>query len=378
MKTLTRIIILSIIIVATGCTEAEVPTNDHDHVHDHKQSLSMDDAASLQLSFSTPSSQITGDSIEARGIVHAPPQSRIDISLPYGGLVSDIQYYEGSFVQKGSVLARVSHNDLISLQEDYLKTLVRKEAAKAGFDRQQKLGVEAATSEKAMQEASAELKSLEAQTQSLRARLKLAGFDPEAVERNGIQDDVVVRAPISGYITEVLANTGMYVSANAAIYRMVDNSHLHIELSVFPDKVHKISAGQNVYFYLNNNSRRLHGKVQLISHNVDEQKRSVNVHVHPDEGIQGLIPGMYVSASIFIKADSVNVLPRAAAAKIDGKWYAMVRDGEQLSAYELTDEQVGSKYVLLSPGESRSFVTTNLERSLAALLGNDNETGHNH
>ncbi len=376
MNTIARIIFTAITAFAIGCTNPEVISDEPEH--DHSHALSMEEAASLQLSFSTPTWQLIGDSIEARGTVHAPPQSRIDISLPYGGLVSDINYYEGSYVQKGSILARVKHKDLITLQEDYLKTIARKEAAKASFERQQKLGIEAATSEKAMQEAKAELKSLEAQSQSLMARLKLAGLDPTNIESNGIQDDVAIRAPVNGYITEVIANTGMYAASNAPIFRMVDNTHLHIELSVFPDKVHLVMPKQKVYFYLNNTQKRLQGTVQLVSHNVDDRKQSVNVHVHPAEDFQGMMPGMYVSASIYIQADSAYVLPRSAAAKVDGKWYGLVRDNDMLSEFEFTEQQVGAKHITLSPNESRSFVTTNLERSLASLLGNDNEAGHVH
>ncbi|MCA1752666.1 MAG: efflux RND transporter periplasmic adaptor subunit [Flavobacteriales bacterium] len=375
MKTIQFLSIL-ILATATACT-SETAEQDHsqdnEHDHDHGpgevQGLSLADTSVYKLQLTAPSYRLAGDTLLLRGMVEAPPQSRISLALPYGGQVTSLKYYEGAFVKKGALLAEVRHNDYINLQEDFLRLSAEKEQSESAWNRQQDLKGKGSTSERAYEEARNAYKSVDARLQGVVARMKLAGISPDAVMRLGIQDEVRVYAPVSGYITAINANIGRYISANEAICEMVDNSHLHIELAVFPDQVSKLEVGQSVYFRTDGREDRMHGTVYLISQDVKAESRAVNVHVHPDEGITGLLPGMFVTATVYLSKDSIYGLPPAAVTERDGKMIGLAAEGERFELVSFSENDVaGSGVVVLPENEKRRFVTGNLQRAVSAYL----------
>ena len=378
---------LTILILATayGCNskgDADTHDQNDDHAHDSTeiQGLSLADTAIYGLRLTAPAYHPTGDTLLLRGMVDAPPQSRIDVALPYGGLITSLNYYEGAYVKKGALIAEVQHNDYISLQEDFLRLSAEKAQMESALKRQEELKDKGSTSEKVYEEARNAYKSVDARMQGVVARMKLAGISPERVERDGIQEKVMVYAPISGYITAVNANIGTYVAANAPIYKMVDINHLHIELAVFPDHVSQLAVGQSVYFTTSGAGGRRHGNVFLISQDVKADSRTVNVHVHPDEDTPGLLPGMFVQATVHLSADSIYGLPRSAVAAWEGAAVGLALAGERFELVSFPENgEVGMGILLLPENEKRLFVTGNLQRAVSAYFGDSgSEAGHSH
>ncbi len=385
MKTF-RILFILILATATACNthtdSADAHDHDHDHSHDTSEipGLSASDTAIFGLQLSAPTYHASGDTLMVRGFVDAPPQSRIDVALPYGGLITSLKFYEGAYVKKGALLAEVQHNDYISLQEDFLRLSAEKIQTESAWRRQEDLKDKGSTSEKIYEEARNAYKSVDARMQGVVARMKLAGISPERVERDGIQEKVFVYAPVSGYITSVNANIGTYVAANAPIYKMVDISHLHVELAVFPDQVAQLKVGQSVYFTTSGKGERRHGEVFLISQDVKADSRTVNVHVHPDEDTPGLLPGMFVQATVHITTDSLYGLPHFAVTERDGEMVGLALEGNHFELVSFPGNKVIDRGVVVFPeNEKRMFVTGNLQRAVSAYFGDSGgEAGHSH
>lgn len=389
MKTLRFLIIL---ISATAAACNSEPEDAHDHGrehggdHDHGtaaaevKGLSLSDTAVYKLRLTVPAYRPSGDTLLLRGTVEAPPQSRVSMALPYGGQVTALNYYEGAYVEKGALLAEVRHNDYITLQEDFLRLSAERTQAESAWNRQVELRGKGSTSEKEYEAARNAFKSTDARLQGVTARMKIAGISPEVLLRDGISDKVSVYAPISGYITGVNTNIGKYVSENEAIYEMVDNSHLHVELAVFPDQVKHLEVGQSVYFTTAGRGSRSRGKVFLISQDVKEESRSVNVHVHPDEGGGGLLPGMFVQAAVYLSEDSIYGLPPAAVTERDGEMIGLAAEGEAFTLVSFAEnERTARGGVILPESEKRRFVTMNLQRAVSAYFGDSgHEAGHSH
>ncbi len=364
--------------------EAEDHANDHsDHLSNGETvgMLTRADLEKYQAEVGKASFKPIGDTLVLRGEIHAPPQSRIDVALPFGGLVKSLNFYPGSYVEKGAVLATVQHNDYISLQEDYLMLMAEKDLHESNWKRQEHLDSNASTSAKVLQEAKSAYEVTNARLQGVTARLKLSGISPDAIEKEGIQELITLRAPSSGYIAEIMANIGSYVAANAPVYSIVNQNHLHIELAVYPDDVPRLRVGQNVEFRLGKDDQTHSGKVFLISKNVSENSRMVQVHVHPDnESIPGMLPGMFVRATVHLNTDSAYVLPASAAHLKDGKYTGLKLKGDTLYPVTFDDRaRMDNGTISVSVADTGTFVTGNLSRMLAAYYGeSDGEAGHSH
>src|SRR6218665_2591087 len=57
--------------------------------------------------------------IKANGYTAVPPQNRANISTLIGGTVKDILVLEGTYVNKGKVLATIQNLEVVEMQEDY-------------------------------------------------------------------------------------------------------------------------------------------------------------------------------------------------------------------------------------------------------------------
>jgi cobalt-zinc-cadmium efflux system membrane fusion protein len=375
----TRLITIVTGTILLGCSGSGEEAQPAIHDHANEASLTLEDSRVLDLETTLPAYHIAGDTLELRGMVDAPPQSMIDVALPYGGMITKLNFYSGSYVKKGELLAEVKHQDYIDLQEGYLSALASLEELDAAWQRQETLKEKESTSEKAYQEARSSYRAASAKLKGVEARLRLAGISPEAVRTEGIQETIRVYAPVSGFITDILTNIGMYVPEDASIYRLIDTEHLHVELNAYPDDVATLHKGQKVNFRLRKSGRVHQGEIYLISQYVAEN-RTVTVHVHPDGEIPGMLPGMFVQATVQLGTDSIWGIPASGGQMIDGKLHGLALEGESFVLVEFDEDQISKNgFIRLDQGEKRAFVTGHLDRAIAAYLGeSEAEAGHSH
>ncbi len=358
-------------------SEAEKGNIDTDK--EHGLLLDMSQFERLQLRSCTASETSIYDSLLVRGIIDAPPQSTFDLSLPYGGQVTAMNYHEGAHVKKGAVMAKVAHLAYIELQEQYLKALAQERQTQLTLERQQSLKEESSTSERLLQEAIGNAASARAGLEGLAARLKLSGIDPKVVLDKGIQEEVVLRAPVDGFITSANAHLGSFMAPNEPIYSLVDSDHLHVELKLYQDQIGQVYAGQQVKFSIGNKQQRFPGEVFLVSNHLDGESRSINVHVHPLEDIPGMMVGMYVEAWVMGAAHTAYALPPGSAEYENGEWIGLKAHHDHWEKVTFSADQIlNDGRVLLAKGDSARYVCGNLARGLAYGREESEGRGHNH
>lgn len=206
--------------------------------------LSEGDARLAQIATAEVSLKPFPGEIACNGIIDVPPQSLATLGVAVGGYIRDIRPIPGDFVQKGALIAVLEHPDYIRMQQEYLETRSEYEFQEKELTRQQALRSADAGATKNLEKSESEFRSLEARLAGLRQQLKLLNIPTDKLSPSTLSSRVEVRAPFSGYITEVYVNMGKFVGPQEGICELVDRSHLHLELQIFDKDITRVREGQ--------------------------------------------------------------------------------------------------------------------------------------
>jgi membrane fusion protein, heavy metal efflux system len=262
-------------------------------------------------------------SFQANGTLDVPPQNMISISAPMGGVVKSTNLLEGMKVKKGEILATLENPEYIQLQQDYLQNVSKLQFAEAEYKRQQELAAENVNAQKTLQLSKAEFESVQAMVRGLEARLRLININPAAIGTTGIRSDMHLYAPQAGYVVSVNVNVGQNVNPSEPICRIVNLEHLHVELFVFEKDVHKVRPGQKITYSIPNEAEKRTGSVYLVGREIGKD-RTIRIHCHMDKEDEDLLPGMFVTASVFTDTVQADVVPASAIADFQGDKFIFV------------------------------------------------------
>lgn len=327
-----------------------------------------------------PISQNINQKIKANGKLDVPPQNLVSISAPYGGFLKSTTLLQGMHVHKGEVIAQMEHPDYIQLQQDYLENKSTLTYLKNELDRQQELAKEEVNSKKTLQKAKTDFEVMQARVNGLRAKLELINIDVVKLEKGTMQKVVALTSPINGYVTKVNVNIGAFVTANTVLFEIVDTEHLHAEISVFEKDIHHIKIGQKVAFTLANETQERFAKVHLIGREISDD-RTVRVHCHLNQEDKDLLPGMYLTAYIDVKANTNNTLPSNAFVDFEGKSYVFLLSKKLNDSYtfirieveKLGEENGFTAFTSTQDLNNKDIVTEGAYKLLSAMQGGEEE-----
>ncbi len=261
--------------------------------------------------------------IKVNGMLDVPPQNLVSISVPMGGFLKSTELLQGMKVKKGQVIAVLQNAEYIQLQQDYVDHKSQLEYLEAEYKRQEELAKENVNSQKILLQSKTQYQSMLAKVSGLKSKLSLLGINSNQIEGGNFQNTITLTAPISGYVTQVNVNIGMYVNPTDVMFKIVDTEHLHAELTVFEKDVPKLKIGQKVRFTLANETVERIATVYLIGREIGED-RTVRIHCHLDKEDGELLPGMYLKAYVEAGTQSVTALPDNAILVFEGVNYIFV------------------------------------------------------
>ena len=274
--------------------------------------------------------------INANGYTNVPPQNQADVSVLVTGVVRSINVIEGQFVKKEQTIAVIESLEFTKLQEAYLTSKSNLEYLTTEYERQKTLNDENVNSKKALQRAKSDYETEKARNASLKKQLSTLNLSGSG----GAISTMSVKAPISGYITEVNVKIGTNAEPGKPMFTIVDNSKMHVDLLVYEKDLQKVKTGQTVRFILTNQDNvEIKGKIFSIGKAFENETKSVAVHADILNDKQILIPGMYVNALIDIGLNNVKALPVDAVVKADGREFIFVL--EEHAKEEDHDEEAG-------------------------------------
>lgn len=374
-------IILSISILLTqlsACTRnKETATEDTTMMSRNEVVLMEKQVETIGIQLGEPVKKLLSSDIRVNGMLDVPPQNLVTIAAPLGGFIKNTHLLQGMYVKKGEALVELQDTEYIQLQQDYLDQQSQLEYAEAEYNRQQTLAKENVNAGKTLQQAKSQFESVRARVGGLKAKLVMINIDPEKIKNGAIQPTIKLYSPIAGYVTEVNVNLGQHVDAADVLFKIVDTSHLHVELYVFEQDIPRLKIGQKVKFNLVNETHQRLAAIHLIGREIDNE-RTVRVHCHLEEEDKNLLPGMYVKASIETGAREVNTLPEEAIVNFEGATYIFTSvDGKTFDMTAITTglSQDGYSEVIL-PGNwdvSRRIVVKGAYELLSKLKNTGEE-----
>jgi cobalt-zinc-cadmium efflux system membrane fusion protein len=282
--------------------------------------------------------------VVATGTIGVPPAHEAVIHSSMGGYIKTINLMVGDKVKQGQPLVTIENPEFIQLQQKYLEIKEQLPYLKAEYERQNAMQSENITSQKSYLQAESAYKAAEARWHGLREQLKMLNISPNRVENGLFSPTISIYAPLSGVVAEVHVTQGAYVAPAKAIMAIINNTHNHLELSVFEKDILKLREGQNIRFRVPESSSEVHqAKVALIGSNIEEN-RTVKVHGEMESDIEvPFMKGMFVEAEIITASDLTHALPSESIITQDKNAYVLIMVKRENDVYFFRKQRVKVK-----------------------------------
>ncbi|MCO4844985.1 MAG: efflux RND transporter periplasmic adaptor subunit [Sulfurovum sp.] len=234
------------------------------------------------------------------GYIVAEDSRKVDIHAWFSGYVTklfaDTLYKK---VEKGDALAQVYSPEVYKAKQDYLHSLEFNE-----------------------KRASPEM------LQSAQTKLHLLGVSDEEIKRikneRKVYEFTTIYAPQSGWIFEKNINQGASFSTQTKLFQIVNLEKVWIEVKLYQDEIEKLSLLKHFTVKPKGISKTYTAKKSLLYPKLKPTEATATLRLILDNDKGLLKPGMY--AKVYASADTKNrlVIPRTAAIRKNGAWYAFL------------------------------------------------------
>ena len=279
-------VLLALMAVTNGChqptqVEAKSPTPVH-LVDVTLESSSQDlrySASVLPLAQASLSFKSAGYVTEIKQVVGADGRRR-DIG-------------SGDYVNRGSVLAQIRHQDLKNQLDQAAATLVQAQAqhveATQNYERAKALYATQSLIKPDFDQAQARFDSTLAGVDQAKAGLHQAQLGLE---------DADLRAPFSGYILARNIELGNLAEPGSTAITIADTSAVKISFGVSEYAVRHLRLGQQFSIHLQDDPKEYSGRVTSIAASADEKNRVFAIEVTVPNPKSYLKPGMIASLTV--------------------------------------------------------------------------------
>lgn len=362
-----------LILALSGCNQKPEAATENENQEENAEGgltsvvLTAQQFNALGMKVDTLSKRNFSSVVVANGQLEVLPQNEASVTAIIGANITSIDVFEGKKVNKGQVLAYLSHPDLLNLQTRYLNVWNQLQYTDKEYQRQKRLYEEEVGSGKDFQKIQSDFLSLTGEVKNLEAQLKLLKLDPEKIKQGNIVEQVPVISPINGFIEKVNVKTGQYAEPQMQLFEVINNEHIHADLMVFEKDVYKVKEGQNVTFSIESlPGETLSAKIFAVGKSFEQNPKAVHVHAEIENKKGLLISGMYITGRIATGEDYAFALPEGAIVNEDGKQVIFISEQEgdnwKFEPVEILTGQQEDGIVeikLLSPLKNGSLVAMN-------------------
>ncbi len=297
--------------------------------------------------------------VECTGRIEIPPTDFTSVHSRLEGQVSGLRYLPGDYVKRGTQLLRISNPQLIERQRELLEKQAQLATARRALDRQNILAGGDATTAAALDDSRGQVALLEASVNGIESELRQYGIDLERLVKEGkFQSSVGVYAEASGYIHSVTTNQGSMVVPGDELMEIAGTGHVHLELMIPSRDIAYLKKGQEVTFNLPFHGAGGRAEVEKINPMVHAETATLQIHCHiKEEAPEGMVPGLFVTATINVGERPVRGLPRSGTIKEGQEYYGFRKEGDRFVRTLLPDASEADGFVAFSAPGAGEWVT---------------------
>ncbi|MCC5943636.1 MAG: efflux RND transporter periplasmic adaptor subunit [Bernardetiaceae bacterium] len=231
------------------------------------------------------------------------------------GRVRQINFNEGSQVEKGQLLLKIDDSEL---QAQRQKISVSLRLATQTEERRRKLLDAKGISQEAYDEALNQKETLEAELNLLDAQIA----------------KTVITAPFSGIIGLREISLGSYVSPADRVATLQQIDPIKLDFSVPEKHLSEIKKGMDIHFTLTGNAKIYDGKIYAIEPQIDTETRSLRMRAILPNKENTLKPGAFAEIRITLETfkDAIVVPSEALVSEITGQKVYLLKNGKVQSA----------------------------------------------
>ncbi len=297
------------------------------HFSVHQVILKNDYITNNKLKAGKINKNVFRDTIHGEGQVQNSTNSVAAVSAPMHGILKSLRVNIGDYVKKGTNVAILENPEYVKLQQEYLETLSQFNFDKEDFKRQGELSLDNAASLKTLQYCQNEFQKAEVHLYSIQKQLAILGIDADSVTVKNLRSEIVLRAPISGIISGIFVKTGTFCTPETEILNMINDEPAILSLTVDGSNSLNIFSGERIVFHVYNNNCKLYNAEVISVLRWINADKSISLRAKILNGDHELLPGMAVSATIYVGLDSAYVIPREAIFKTDSNSYVFIKKG---------------------------------------------------
>lgn len=249
------------------------------------------------------------NAISLSGSIEA--NENVEIRSEVSGIVEKIYFTEGTNVNKGQVLLKV--NDL-ELRAQLSQATTKQSLASENERRAKLLLQKEAISQEEYDIASAEYRSLKAQTQLIQAQIAKTN----------------ITAPFSGKIGLRNISPGTYVTPTTLITKVVSSKQVKISFSIPEKYASEVEKNTAIQFTIPNNSQKFNAKIYAIEPEIDTATRTLKIRAIAENNDGTLLAGTFASINLPLKniKGAIQIPSEAVVPVQDGKVVYIANNGK--------------------------------------------------
>lgn len=207
------------------------------------------------------------------------PDEEVDLSFETSGKIVEINFKEGTFVNKGQLLAKVNDRPL---QAQLQKLTSQVKLAEDRVYRQSLLLKKDAVSQEAYEQVKTDLAKLEADIELIKANI----------------EQTELRAPFDGVIGLRGVSVGSYASPSVVVAKLTKISPVKVEFAVPERYTDDIKIGANVVFSLTGEVEQFRAKVYAKESKIDPETHTLTVRALYDNRNGASLAGRYATVKL--------------------------------------------------------------------------------
>jgi membrane fusion protein (multidrug efflux system) len=268
--------------------------------------------------------------ISLSGTLEADEQ--VQIKSEISGLVRTINFNEGSYVSKNSLLIKIDDREL---QAQLSQALTKEKLASEIEDRSSKLLKSEAISQEEYDNVSAELRSLQSQTQLIRAQLS----------------KTEIRAPFSGKIGLRSISPGSYITPNTEIANLININPIKINFSIPEKYSQRVKVGTEITFTVAGKNNTHKAKIYAVEPAINISTRTLILKAKADNSNGDLLPGAFANINLQLEkiSNAILVPSQAVIPVLEGKQVFLLKNGKAKTVLIESDART-DKNVIVDKG----------------------------